>query len=224
MISTMIDISQINYKSPTFYKIVGTVVLFFIILYLWHSQSYSVNNEIILKKADDLEAIRRRIENAKMSAVKVEEIRAELMRLFAQYKLIEELLPNKRDVPDFINKMYLAAKQADVVVKKLEQKQSEPKGYYVADPYTMQIQTTYHGLGKFLSLVANLPFTALVKNVSIKNLASSKYSITVTLTIVAHHMSSENRIENIDELIRKKAKATGKGKKAPKKKGKKLPS
>ncbi len=219
----MIDISQINYKSPTFQKIVGTVVLFFVILYLWHSQSYSVNRDIIQKKSEELEKIRRDIEKAKINAAKVEEIQAELERMFAQYKLIEELLPAERNVPDFINKIYLVAKQADAKVEKLEQKPSEAKGYYTADPYDISITTTYHGLGKFLSLVANLPFTALTKNLKISQINNPKYSIKANLTIIGHHMSSENRIETLGELGRKGKKGKRKVK-PPKKKAKKVPS
>ena len=218
------DISQLNYKSPTLQKIAGTTVLFIVIIFLWYSQSYKVNKQKIRQKSEELESIRSRIQNAKMSAARVEEIYAELNRLFAQYKLIEELLPATRDVPDFIRKIYLAAKQADSPVVKLEQKSTEPKGYYNSDPYSIKIQSTYHGFGKFLSLVANLPFTALVKGVKMSASGSKKYSINVEFTIIAHHMGSALRIDTLEELRKKRAVKPGEGKKKPKKKGKKVPS
>ncbi len=219
----MIDISQINYKSPVFHKIIGTVVLFFVIFFLWHSQSYSANNETILKKSEELESVLNQIEQAKQNAAKAEEIKAELERLFAQYKLIEELLPRNKDIPTFINMIQLAGKQADVKISKLEQKPSIVQTYYTADPYGLKIQTTYHGLGKFLSLIANLPFTALVKNVQMSAANSKKYSVAVSLTVIAHHLPSENRPKDIKELLKKKT-APKKKKKKPIKKEKKIPS
>ncbi len=219
----MIDASQINYKSPVFQKIVGTVVLFFIILFLWHSQSYSANKKTIAKKSEELESILNQIQQAKQNAAKAEEIRAELERLFAQYKLIEELLPRDRDVPTFINMIQLAGKQADAKILKLEQKPSTVQTYYTADPYNLKIETTYHGLGKFLSLIANLPFTALVKDVKMTSFSSKKYSINASLTVIAHHLPSENRPKEVKELLKKKTKAPSKRKK-PTKKAKKVPS
>ncbi len=217
------DISSINYKSPQFIKIVGVVLLSIIVVYLWYSMSYSLNKEIIEQKRTDLESINSELHRAEMSVVQVEELWAEISRLFTQYKLIEELLPGDRDVPDFIQKIQLAAKQADAIIMKIEQKSSTQMNYYISDPYNIRIQTTFHGLGKFLSLVANLPFTALVRTVKIESLKSSKYTIAVSLTILAHHMGSDQRITKIEELRSKTAKAPKK-KVTPKRKGEKLPS
>jgi len=217
------DISSINYKSPQFLKIVGVVLLSIIVVYLWYSMSYSPNKEVIRQKQTDLESIKSELLRAEMSVVKVEELWAEISRLFTQYKLIEELLPGDRDVPDFIQKIQLAAKQADAIITKIEQKPSTQMNYYISDPYDIHIQTTFHGLGKFLSLVANLPFTALVRTVKIETFKSSKYTISVSLTILAHHMGSDQRITKIEELRSKTAKAPKK-EVAPKRKGEKLPS
>ena len=205
----MIDFRKIDYKDPKFHKIAGTIFLFLVILYVWHSQSYSKNKEIIRQKSEELEGLRTKIESAKLSIARVDELYAELNRLFAQYKLIEELLPDHRDVPDFINKIYLVAKQADVQVMNFEQKPSQASGYYVSDPYSLKIQSTYHGLGKFLSLVANLPFTALVQGVKLDVTTGAKYSINASLDIIAHHMDRTLRITRIEELKTKKTSAGG---------------
>ena len=220
----MIDLSKIDYKSPTFIKIVSTVFLFLLILYLWNKMSYKPNSEIIRQKQEQLEKLHRDIQRAKNAQKNLEKLEAELKRLFTQYKLVEELLPKKRDLTDFIKKIDLVAKQADAKLIKLEQKPSQQAGYYYEDPYDVQIKTTFHGLGKFLSLVANLPFTALVKNVKISKTNDKKYSINVSMTIVAHHMKSEQRIYRIEELKKKKARPA-KGKKKRKiRRAKKVPS
>ncbi|HDG67607.1 MAG TPA: hypothetical protein ENG11_00480 [candidate division Zixibacteria bacterium] len=218
----MIDFSQIDYKSPTFLKIVGTVVLFFLILYLWNSMSYKPNKEVIQQKQEQLEKLRRDIQTAKRAAKNIDKLEAELKRLFTQYKLVEELLPGKRDLTDFLKKIDLVAKQSDAKLVKIEQKPSQQVGYYYEDPYNIQIKTTFHGLGKFLSLVANLPFTALVRDIKITRANEKKYSINVSMTIVAHHMKSEQRIYKIEEL--KKKKPGAKKKKKIRRKAKKVPS
>lgn len=184
--------------------------------------SYSPNNEVIVGKQADLESIEGELRRAKMSVAKVEELWAELNRLFAQYKLIEELLPDERNVPDFINKIYLAAKQADTDVKKIDQQPTQPLGYFMSDPYKIDISTTFHGMGKFLSLVANLPFTALVKELKISLSGSKKYSVSASLTVIAHHMETAQRPRNIQELKIKKVQP--KEEKKPKKKGEYKPS
>ena len=218
----MIDISKIDYKNPTFLKIAGTIVLFLLILYLWNSMSYGPNKKIIEEKQAKLEKLKADLIRAKSSGVKVEQLYAELNRLFTQYKLIENLLPEKRDVTDFIKKIDLAVKQSDAKLLKIDKQPPQSKGYYYADPYKININTTFNGLGKFLSLVANLPFTALVEDVKISKAKSPKYSISVSMTILAHHMETSQRIKSIEELKIKKAKK-GKGAK-PKRKGAKVPS
>lgn len=219
----MIDISKINYKSPTFLKIVSTIVLFFLVLYLWNSMSYGPNKKIIDKKQQKLEKLKSDLMRAKGSGVRVEQLYSELNRLFTQYKLVEELLPDKRDMTEFIKKIDLAVKQADASISKIDQKPSLSKGYYFADPYNIKIITTFNGLGKFLSLVANLPFTALVSNVKIGKVDSKKYSISVSMTILTHHMETSQRITKIEELKSKKTKAIKKGV-APSRKGENKPS
>jgi Tfp pilus assembly protein PilO len=197
------DLSQINIRNPKVIKIASTAFLAIVVIVLWYMQSFSPNKAEIEKKTADLEALKTKIQSAKMSATRVEEIRGELRRLFAQYKLIEEILPRERNVPDFINKITLSSKQADAALVRLEQQPSIPKGYYLADPYAITMNTTFNGLGKFLSLVANMPFTALVQDVKLNANVSQKYSITVSLVINAHHMEQATRLESIEEVLQK---------------------
>jgi Tfp pilus assembly protein PilO len=146
-------------------------------------------------------------EKVKSSLARVEELKWDLQQLFAKYKLIEELVPEKRDIPDFITKSYFAAKQADVEIIRLEPKESTPMTYYVQDKYSLNIESTYEGIGKFIALIANLPFTALVDDVNISVKSGDTRSL--SMTVKTHHMVPSARIASIQDL--RKAPTGGKG-------------
>lgn len=203
----MADSGKIDFKNVTIVKIAIFALLGIIVLYIWFAQVYTVKRKIIDEKTAQLTSLKADYEKVKSSLARVEELKWDLQQLFAKYKLIEELVPEKRDIADFITKSYFAAKQADVEIIRLEPKESIPMTYYVQDKYSLNIESTYEGIGKFIALIANLPFTALVDDVNISVKSGDARSL--SMTVKTHHMEPSTRITSIQDL--RKTPTGGKG-------------
>ncbi len=212
---------KIEIKASGLLKIAVILFIGVMVLYIWYAQVYKPNQETIEEKTATLTQLRAKLQRAKATLANETKLRWELERLFAQYKLVEELMPAERDIPNFISKIYLAAKQADVSIIRIEPRPSVPQTYYIVDPYALQIKTTFAGLGKFLALISNLPFTALVDELKITRSGQGENQIEVTMIVNTHHMTAAQRITRIEEVTKK---AQKRGKRRPKRSTPKPPT
>lgn len=185
--------SDISFKDPLIQKIAGGVVILLLMVSGWYTQLYSPNKELINDKSEKLEQLNLKLQSARLQAGKLAEIEAELEEAFIKYKLLEKLLPTERDVPDFINKLNVVARQNNIKVSRIDLDPSEIMQYYTADPYRIEISGAYHNLGMFLRDVANLPFIATTKNVQLTR--SSQGDVKASLIITSYHLPSTERLE-----------------------------
>lgn len=202
----MFGLNALNIKDPRFQKIAGTIVLFSVILFIWHSRSYSANKKIISQKQAEYETLERELKAAIQTAAQLKEITKEIERLFAQYKIVQELLPSERNDADFINKLYIVARQAKIEVKSLEPQPSQQQQFFWQDPYTLEVEGTYHSIGTFFAFLANLPFSALITELKLNASGAqdpTKSSIKSRFNIIGHHLEQTEKITRTDELLKK---------------------
>ncbi len=185
--------SDISFKDPLIQKMAGGVVILLLMVAGWYTQLYSPNKELVNDKSEKLEQLNLKLQSARLQAGKLAEIEAELEEAFVKYKLLEKLLPTERDVPDFIKKINVAARQNNIKISRMDLDPSEIMQYYTADPYRIEISGTYHNLGLFLRDVANLPFIATTKNVQLTR--SSQGDVNASLIITSFHLPSTERLE-----------------------------
>lgn len=211
----MFGLDKINIKDPRLQKIAGTVVLFSIIFFIWYSRSYSVNKKTIAQKQAEYENLKTELNAAIQTAAQLDEITKEIEKLFAQYKIIQELLPSERNDADFINKLYIVARQAKINVLSLEPKPSQQQQFFWEDPYGLEVEGTYHSLGTFFAFLANLPFSALVSELKINATGSqdpTKSTVRSRFNIIGHHLEQAEKIERTEELLKKGIKKPQPGK------------
>lgn len=190
-------LTDISFKDPLVQKIIGGLVILILMVAGWYTQLYGPNKELIEEKSKNLEQLNLKLQSARLQAGKLEEIEAELEEAFVKYKLLEKLLPTERDVPDFINKLNMAARQNNVDVNRIELDPSEIMQFYTADPYRIELSGAYHDIGKFLMDVANLPFIATARNIQLEKDSGSK--IKANLIITSYHLPSTERLESPTE-------------------------
>ncbi|RKZ29795.1 hypothetical protein DRQ36_07565 [bacterium] len=187
-------LSDINIKDPRVQKVIGGVVILFIMVGIWHMQIYGPNKEAISKKRESIEQLNLKLQTAKMNAGKLAEIQKEMEEAFVKYKLLEKLMPAERDVPDFLNKLNIASRENNVKVINIDLEPSEVREFYIADPYRIEFKGNYHDLGAFLEDIANLPFIATAKNVNLKKTDKATGTISASLTIISYHMPMKDRL------------------------------
>lgn len=192
-------LGDLDYRDPTFIKITIGVVLGLIIGVVWYTQSYTVNKKTIVEKRNNLEQLRSKLNEAKIKARSLEELQKELNVLFTKYKLLEELLPEDRDIPDFLNKLYIAAKDNGILLQKITPNPSKQKDFYYEDPYTIQLACNYHKFGAFLADIANFPFTAISRDIDITG-GGKTLSINVVLSLSTFHLPTSERLKSPEQL------------------------
>ncbi len=191
-------LSDISFKDPLVQKVVGGLVVLILIVTVWYLQLYSPNRELINKKRQDLEQLNLTLQTARLQAGRLEEIEAELEEAFVKYKLLEKLLPTERNVPDFINKVNMAARQNNVNIARMDLDPSEIMEFYTADPYRMEVVGGYHDFGNFLQEIANLSFIATTKNIQLDKVAGDK--VKATFIITSYHLPTRDRLEAPTEM------------------------
>ncbi len=191
--------SDISIKDPRVQKVIGGVILLVIIIAVWFTQIFSPNKEAIDGKRQKLEQLNLTLQSAKLQAGKLAEIEAELDEAFVKYKLLEELLPVDRNVPDFLNKLNFSAREKNVKILRVDLDPSEVREFFTADPYRLELLGNYHDMGAFLCDVANLPFIATAKNIQMKK--SKVTDVSTMLTITSYHLAVSERLERPTEAL-----------------------
>jgi len=195
---------SIDFKSPTVQKIIIGLFLMIIIGIVWYTQSYAPKSKIIEEKTNTLSDKKLVLNNNKLKAKKLDQLRAERDSLFVKYRLLEHLLPSERDVPDFLNKLYISAANNGILVSKIDPQKSNETDFFYADPYNLELYTTYHKLGLFLSEVANFPFTTTASKLEMKSPNSSPDgNLDIKLSVTTYHINESERITDPEQFKNK---------------------
>ena len=126
-------------------------------IYFWYTSMYQPILTKVEEKSTELQAIKARLETAKRQAARRVSLEQEYEALQQQWRIVETLLPKERDMSDFIQQLHRIKGKVDASIERVHPLSAKEMGFYTENPYEIEMQTTYHGLGRFLSLVANLP-------------------------------------------------------------------
>jgi len=85
----------------------------------------------------------------------------ELERRLAIYeqhmRQLEELIPNREEVPELLYSMSLRMQAAGVEMSKMHPEAEDPGPFYTRQIYELGVKGTYHNVGAFLTEVGRLP-------------------------------------------------------------------
>ena len=193
-------LSDLSIKDHRVQKIAGGILIFGIILVLWYMQIYSPNKQTIQEKRESLEQLNLKLANVKLSAAKLPQLRKQVEKLFVRYKLLEELLPTRRDVPDIINRLTVAARENNAQLKQMDVEPSDQGQYYFTDPYRVKVVSNYHELGGFMESVANLDFIVNASNMSMKKTNAGRATVTADFTLKSYHIPEDSRLQKPSEI------------------------
>jgi Tfp pilus assembly protein PilO len=125
--------------------------------YLWYDFLYKPLLVQTAEKSNELSQLLITLETAKRQAARRASLQREYEELQEQWKIVETLLPKERDMSDFIQQLHRIKGKVDATVERVSPLPSEGVDFYQENPYEVEMFSTYHGLGNFLSHVANLP-------------------------------------------------------------------
>jgi len=159
-------------------------------LYFWYTGIYRPILIQKKEKAEELQRLRASLETAKERAARRVSLQQEYDQLKEQWKVVETLLPKERNMSDFIQNLHRIKGKVDATVERVSPMPSTTVDFYTENPYEVEMLTSYHGLGRFFSHVANLPIIVDVSDLDIIALPPERESEEEETEIVGPSISS----------------------------------
>jgi Tfp pilus assembly protein PilO len=158
-----------NFKDPKIQIISIIAFVFLASSYLWYSKVYSDYAAKIAAKETQREKELLDLHNVKQKAATLDDLQKEYDDLTLKYKKVELLLPEKKEDESFLSQLHAAAQLTNSTVRDITPMGTQLDQFYETNTYTVEVESSYHGLGKFFSKVANFPFIVNVSDLEMKS-------------------------------------------------------
>ena len=160
-----------NFRDPKNQIAIFVVIVFVVIYYLWLTKIYtSYRDEIDGLKITN-STLLTKLHGVKSKAATFEELEKEYNKLQLDYKKYEILLPEKKEDEAFLSQIHAAAQLTNSVVKKITPLGTQESDFYDTNSYSVEVESSYHGLGRFFAKVANFPFIVNLSDLELKTTA-----------------------------------------------------
>ena len=137
--------------------------------YLWFTQVFSPYNDQVAAKKLQKQDILTQLRDVEKKAATLPELERELADLQRSYRKIQLLLPDKKEIEAFLSQLHAAGQLTSSVVTDITPLGATSMDFYESNSYTVKVKSSYHGLGKFLSRIANMPFIVNLSDISIES-------------------------------------------------------
>jgi Tfp pilus assembly protein PilO len=162
-----------NYKDPKTQVTIFIGLLFLAAAYFWYSRVYTAYAAKVDIKAAQYEKELQDLHGVKQKAATLDDLQREYEDLEMRYKKVELLLPEIKEDEAFLSQLHAAAQLTGSVVKDLTPLGTQVGDFYNTNTYSIEVEASYHGLGKFFSKVANFPFIVNVSDLEMKSTQGS---------------------------------------------------
>ena len=158
-----------NLRDPKTQIVAIVVVLFLGTYYFWFAKIYSPFQAEIAAKEVQKGNLLTQLHKVEEKAATLTELQKEYSDLQVKYKKVEILLPERKEDESFLSQLHAAAQLTNSTVIEVVPLGTVPSEFYETNNYTLEVEATYHGLGKFLANVANFPFIVNLDNINLKS-------------------------------------------------------
>jgi len=147
----------IDFKDPRVQKFVLSGVFVFGFLYAYYSLLYKAQTEEIGKLQTRLSRIERHVAHARERVERhdIVELKAELVSLENQLRMLERLLPRMEEVPDLLEMIERKGIRTGIHSVLFEPAGSKPGPLYEELVYKITVRGGYHEIGNFLAKVGS---------------------------------------------------------------------
>jgi type IV pilus assembly protein PilO len=194
-------------KDPRNQKLVLVVLVLCLGVYFWYTRVFSPNGDQIASKISEHERILGDLRSVEMKAKSFDALKEEYEVLFSQYINISSLLPDNRQLEGFLLQLHQTALTTEIRVTSVTPQAPASTGFYITSGFQMEVEGTYHSLGRFFASVANFPFIANIRNVQIAAVPmgqqdtqgrKKRRTLTATFEISTYFASEEAAIQPLN--------------------------
>ena len=187
-------------------KLVLGVLVLCLGMYFWYTRMYSPNQMRIEAKAAEHERILGDLRSVEMKAKSFDVLKEEYEALYSQYLQISSLLPDERQLEEFLLQLHQTAVTTEIEVVSVTPKTPVATGFYMTNGFQMEVAGNFHSLGRFFASVANFPFIANVRGVQLAAVPLSqeegkekrKKTLTATFEIDTYFASEAAAIQPLN--------------------------
>ncbi len=162
-----------NLRDPKNQIAIFVVILFVVIYYLWFTEIYASRQDEIEGLKITRSTLLSKLHGVIAKAETLEELEKEEQELQVKYKRVEILLPEKKEDEAFLSQIHAAAQLTNSVVRKITPLGTQESDFYNTNSYSIEVESSYHGLGKFFAKVANFPFIVNLRDLELKSPAAA---------------------------------------------------
>lgn len=158
-----------NLRDPKNQIAIFVVILFVVIYYLWFTKIYTSHQDEIDALKITRTTLLAKLHGVIEKAATLEELEKEQNKLELEYKRYELLLPEKKEDEAFLSQIHAAAQLTNSLVRKITPLGTQESDFYDTNSYTVEVESSYHGLGRFFAKVANFPFIVNLTDLQLKS-------------------------------------------------------
>jgi Tfp pilus assembly protein PilO len=158
-----------NLRDPKTQIVAVIVVLFLGLYYLWFAKVYTPFQAQIAAKEIQRGNLLTQLHKVEEKAATLTELQKEYSDLQVKYKKVELLLPERKEDEAFLSQLHAAAQLTNSIVTDVTPMGTVPSEFYETNNYSIEVEATYHGLGRFLAKVANFPFIVNLDNITLNS-------------------------------------------------------
>jgi len=157
-----------DFKDPKNQILALIVFVFLVLIYVWYSQFYTPYDESLAQKKAQYQKLQTDLFAVKQKAESVEGLKREVEFQEAKYEKVRLLLPERKEDEAFLQQMHMAEQSTNSTIMNILPLPSVPKEFYTANSYLVEVEATYHGLGKLFEKIVNFPFLVNVSDVVVE--------------------------------------------------------
>jgi type IV pilus assembly protein PilO len=169
--------------------------------------------EAMATRQRELDGIRATINKGLSTARQLPEFKKEVSEMEAQLSSLKPILPEEKDAADLLRNVNTLAVQSNLTIRGFRPQPITTRTLHAEWPIVLELEGSYHNLGRFLDAVSKFPRIINVGNMSIRGArqqAASSSTIEVTCTATTFVL-----VEAVAATSAPAAKSAKKSKKTP---------
>jgi Tfp pilus assembly protein PilO len=156
-------------KDPKNQILVLIAIVFLVLIYVWYARFYSPYEAQLVQKKAQYQKLKTDLFAVQEKAKGLDALRVEVGQQEARYEKVRLWLPEKKEDESFLHQVHMAEQSTNSTIMNITPQASIPHEFYTANSYKVEIESTYHGLGKFFEKVVNFPFIVNISDVMIES-------------------------------------------------------
>jgi type IV pilus assembly protein PilO len=161
--------------------------------FLYWKFGYSKNREEIGRLKSVHSAMTDSLQKARRVAAQLPEMERRLAKLEKQWLRAQEMLPSEKEIPSLLSSMTKAGGETGASFLLFQPKPAKPSQYYTEIPIQVTVVSTYHGLGRFLAAVGNLPRIVNVSGLTVKPSGEERATVEAGFQATTYLLRKEGR-------------------------------